>query len=164
MSKKPLAHWPDEKKEKLAMLIKRFNLDVEEVIVRQGPNTGHWVKNIYSGEWKVLRDKKGNLLWPKDGHKAPRNPLVIVAPTDTKPKCRFNLDEYVSFKNDPDKVRYQVKEVKSQPFGRTGFWLKLVDKYGLAAFNKLIESAELEPCPIVGEIYGSGRRETITIY
>lgn len=162
-SKKPLALLSDEKKAKLALLIKAFNLDTTEVVIGKGSNMGHWVKNQHSGEWNVLRDTHGDLLWPDTQLQTPNRPVVETSLAE-KPKCKFNPEAYVSFISDPDKARYQVKEVKEQPFGRTGFWCKLVDMYGHAAFSKLIESAELEACPLVGEIIGSGRTETITVY
>lgn len=162
MRSKPLANLSDEKKEKLLLLAKRFNLDMTDVVIKSGPNMGHWVKNT-QGHWVVLKDKFGVLLWPNEQRQEPGNSSQAVT-VSNKPKCAFSVDGYVCFINDPLRQRYQIKEIIEQDFGRTGYWCKLVDMYGSPAFRKSIESAELEPCHLTGEIYGNGQIKTISVY
>jgi hypothetical protein len=124
--KKPLDHLSDEKKAKLRDLVKRFGLDMTDLVIRKGPNMGHWVKNP-DGDWKVIKDCFGNLMWPgeeAEGRKAefkkadPGNAPVVA-------KCNISVNMVVTIKDHHLKNKFDVYDVFKTSYGRTGYWARL---------------------------------------
>lgn len=155
MSKfKPLGELPDDKKAKLAALIKKFDLSPTSVVISKGPNTGHWVRKP-DNSWVVLKDMHGRLIWP-DGYDFNTTPPGLPdgdgqnpgkQNTPVKPAkrvCRFREGQRVTVKGVDHKYGFTIKQINDAGYGRTGFWAQLVYHGTELKYPRPVETADLE--------------------